>query len=132
MLEPSRVSNITSLLENNVTVESAEDWSGSRFTRCLDAAELNASVALHFELNSLFLLTGVDTRGSSDGVAGVRLEYGLTADTLSTYRDERLGTDVRRKLNASTSVFVWCSSAASAHVHVGTTWGYFQQLKVRT
>ena len=105
MLEPSRVSNITSLLENNVTAESAEDWSGGRFTRCLDAAELNASVTLHFELSSLFLLTGVDTRGST-GVAGVRLEYGLTADTLSTYSDERLGTDVRRKLIACTSVFV--------------------------
>ena len=128
MLEPSRVSNITSLLGDNVTAESAE--AGNSFTRCLDAAELNASVALHFELNSLFLLTGVDTRGSSDGVAGVRLEYGLTSDTLSTYRDERLGTDVRRKLIACTSVFVKCSSAASAHVHVGTTWGYFQQLKV--
>ena len=94
MLESGNVASTTSLVLSNVTDE-ATTWAGDTFNRCFNVTELSNSISLDFELSSLFLLTGVDTRGSVN-ISGIQVEYGLSADSLTTYYDDRLSTSVSR------------------------------------
>ena len=76
---------------------SMSDWSDSdTFSRCSNNSDLTDGVALSFELSTLFLVTSIDTHGTSD-VSAVRVEYGLSDVSMITYYDERLETNVRQK-----------------------------------
>ena len=73
---------------------SMSDWSDDvTFSRCFSESELSAGVTLSFELSTLFLVTSIDTHGTSD-VSAVRVEYGLSDVNMTTYYDERLETNV--------------------------------------
>ena len=94
MLESGNVASTTALVLGNVTDE-ATTWAGDTFNRCFNVTELSNSISLDFELSSLFLLTGVDTRGSVN-ISAIQVEYGLSVDNLTTYYDDRLSTSVSR------------------------------------
>ena len=94
VLETGDIAQTTSLVMGIVNDEAAT-WAGDTFTRCFNVTELSRNISLDFELSSLFLLTGVDTRGSAN-ISGIQVEYGLSVDNLTTYYDDRLSTSVSR------------------------------------
>jgi len=68
---------------------------GRHYSTCLDASQLSTAnlFVANFQFSSLFLFTAIDFQNSSN-VDGIRVEYGISEDNLTTYYDERLSTDV--------------------------------------